>query len=88
LVAYLYAGPLKKGADKGKTALQIDDALVDIPDVRHVMYSKLVEQPRLIVSMRVDDETEMGIVTDVQEELRQASTFRINYSTKRQVVAS
>lgn len=88
LVAYLYAGPIKKGADKGKTALQIDDGLVDMADVRHVMYNKLVEQPRLIVSMRVDDETEMGVVTDVQEELRQASTFRINYSTKRQVVSS
>ncbi len=88
LVSYVYAGPLKAGANKGVTAIQIDDALVELPDMRHVMYTKLVEEPRLIVSLRVDNTVEMGVVTDIQEELRQASTFRINYSTKRQVVTS
>ncbi len=85
LVAYIYAGAIKTGDDAGKMAIQIDDALVEMPDVRQVMYRKLTEQPRLIVSLRVDQAMEMGMVTDIQQELRLAGTYRINYSTKRQL---
>ena len=48
-------------------------------------YRKLTGEPRLIVSLRVDEESEMGIVTDVQQELRKGGTLRINYSSKRDV---
>jgi len=85
LVSYLYAGPIKTGPDEGQVAVQIDDALVEMPDVRMIMYRKLTEQPRLIVSLRIDEIAKMGLVTDIQEELRQAGTYRINYSTKRQL---
>lgn len=85
LVSYIYAGPLKRGPEAGQVAIQIDDALVNVPDVRMIMYRKLTEQPRLIVSLRVDEDAEMGLVTDIQQELREAGTFRINYSTKRQL---
>ncbi|HEY5565064.1 MAG TPA: biopolymer transporter ExbD [Rhodothermia bacterium] len=85
LVAYVYAGPIRQGVGVGEVAVQIDDALVEVPDIRLVMYRKLTEQPRLIVSLRVDESAEMGLVTDIQQELRQAGTFRINYSTKRQL---
>ncbi|MGA7306450.1 MAG: biopolymer transporter ExbD [Rhodothermales bacterium] len=88
LVSYIYVGPLRQGEGKGGVKVQIDDALVDVPDIRLIMYRKLTEQPRLIVSLRVDEETEMGLVTDIQQELRQAGTFRINYSTKRQLPSS
>ena len=49
------------------------------------MYRKLIEQPKLIVSLRVDKSSEMGIVMDVQQELREAGTLRVNFSTKRQI---
>jgi biopolymer transport protein ExbD len=74
------------GNQVGETRVQIDDALVDdLPAIRNIMYDKLVEQPRLIVSLRVDADSEFGIVTDVQQELRHAGTLRINYSTRREV---
>ena len=64
--------------------VQIDDALVeDVTNIRTIMWRKLSEQPKLIVSLRVDQSSEMGIVLDVQQELREAGTLRINYSTKR-----
>ena len=85
LVSYVYAGPIKTGPDAGSVAIQIDDALVNTPDVRLIMYRKLTEQPKLIVSLRVDEVAEMGLVTDIQQELRHAGTYRINYSTKRQL---
>lgn len=89
LVSYIWVGPQKlDGLRLGETAVQIDDALIeDVGAIRTVMYRKLVEQPRLIVSLRVDETSEMGMVLDVQQELREASTLRINYSTKRQTAS-
>lgn len=87
LVSYVYIGPQRMGGNQvGETAVQIDDALVDeMGAIRNIMYDKLIEQPRLIVSLRVDNESEFGIVTDVQQELRHAGTLRINYSTRREI---
>ena len=71
LVSYVYIGPERLGGNRlGDTKVQIDDALVDdIGAIRNIMYDKLLEQPRLIVSMRVDRDSEFGIITDVQQEL-------------------
>lgn len=84
LVSYIYIGPRKlENNQLGETAIQIDDALIEeMSSVRTVMYRKLLEQPRLIVSLRVDEDAEMGVVTDVQQELREAGTLRINYSSR------
>ncbi len=84
LVSYIYIGPEKLAGNRvGQTKIQVDDALIeDVGAIRKLMYDKLQEQPKLIVSLRVDEQTETGIVTDVQEELREAGTLRINYSTK------
>lgn len=85
LVSYVWIGPeILGGGNYGATKVQIDDAIIDdLNGIRRLMYDKLVEEPRLIVSLRVDRDSEMGIVSDVQEELRHAQTLRINYSTLR-----
>lgn len=87
LVSYIYVGPEKRPGNMiGDTKIQIDDAIVkNIKDIRRLMYDKLVEQPKLIVSLRVDHTSEMGLVTDLKQELREAGTLRINYSSKREV---
>ena len=86
LVSYIWIGPLKQGRDLGPTSIQIDDALIeDLTVIRSVMYRKWQEQPRLIVSLRVDETSEMGSVTRVQQELREAGTLRINYSSRRDI---
>ncbi|MEL7834147.1 biopolymer transporter ExbD [Fodinibius sp. Rm-B-1B1-1] len=86
LVSYIYVGPEKlQGNQLGSTKIQIDDSIIeDVGAVQQLMYDKLKEEPRLIVSLRVHDETEFGIVTDIQEELRDAGTLRINYSTNQE----
>jgi biopolymer transport protein ExbD len=85
LVTYIYIGPKKLEANRiGETGVQIDDALIDdISNVRTIMYRKLIEQPKLIVSIKSDQSSEMGILMDLQQELREAGTLRVNYSTKR-----
>jgi len=86
LVSYIYVGPEKLTGNRvGQTKIQIDDSIIeDVTAVQQLMYDKLQEEPRLIVSLRVHDETEFGIVTDIQQELREAGTLRINYSTKQE----
>lgn len=87
LISYIYVGPEKLGPNEfGQTQIQIDDSLIeDVGAIEKLMYDKLMEQPKLIVSLRVDEEVETGIVTDIQEELRDANALRINYSTKREI---
>lgn len=86
LVSYIYIGPEKLSGNRlGETRVQIDDSLIeDLAAIRNLMYDKLQEQPKLIVSLRVDEDSEFGIVTDVEQELRKAGTLRINYSTQRE----
>lgn len=88
LVSYIYIGPEKLPNNKvGIDKVQIDDSIQeDIGAIRQIMYDKLLEEQRMIVSLRVDESSQFGLLTDVQEELKQAQTFRINYSTKSEVV--
>jgi biopolymer transport protein ExbD len=87
LVSYVYIGPQRLGNNRlGETKVQIDDTLVDdMGAIRNIMYEKLMDEPRLIVSLKVDQNSEFGIITDVQQELRHAGTLRINYSTLREI---
>ena len=85
LISKLHIGPLKRGENKGDTAIQIDDALIeDRRAIRQIMYTKIQEQPKLIVSLKVDRESEMSVVNQVQQELREANALRINYSSNRE----
>ena len=85
LVSKIHIGPLKKGEDEGDTAIQIDDALIENRNaIRTIMYNKLQQQPKLIASLKVDQESEMEIINQVQQELREAGALRINYSSNRE----
>ncbi|PEN12882.1 biopolymer transporter ExbD [Longibacter salinarum] len=85
LISAVYIGPIKQGEKQGQTAVQIDDALIENTSaIRNIMYGKLQEQPKLIVSLKVDRESQMKIVNEVQQELREAGTLRINYSSTRE----
>lgn len=72
LVSYIWVGKSGK--------IQIDDSIVQIDNIRTIMYGKAQELPSIIVSLRVDVGGRMGLVTDIQQELRKAYCLRINYS--------
>ncbi len=63
--------------------ISVDDKLVRTRDVRNVIYERFVDDPQLIISMKVDQQTDFGIVSDIHQELREAGTLRVNYSAKR-----
>jgi len=73
LISYIWVG--RDGR------IQIDDNIIQLDDIRSIMYQKRTEIPNLIVSMRIDRNSEMGIVTDIQQQLREADALRINYSS-------
>ena len=73
LVSYLWVGKDKQ--------IQINDAIVKMSDIQNIMHNKRVLMPNVIVSLRIDKNSDMGTVTDIQQQLRMADARRINYST-------
>jgi biopolymer transport protein ExbD len=72
LVSYIWVG--KDGR------IQINDSIVKLSEIQTIMYDKRQSLPNVIVSLRIDKGSDMGIVTDIQQELRKAYCLRINYS--------
>ena len=68
--------------DKGGT-ISVDDKIVPTRGVRSVIYERFVEDPLLIISMKIDEKASFGTVSDIHQELREAGTLRVNYSAKR-----
>ncbi len=73
LVSYVWVGRDDR--------VQINDSIVKVDEIRDIMYRRRVELPNVIVSFRVDKNANMGVVTDIQQELRKADARRINYSS-------
>jgi len=73
-VAYVWA-------DKNNR-IAIDDQIIQVKNVSSIIGEKFAANRRLIVSLKIDKETKMGLVTDIQEQLRDAYALRINYSTR------
>ena len=93
LVRYIYVGCPKREYVKHygrETRIQLDDAFAEVSEVggfieeeRNAM--KEEEQGLLTVSIKADSETQMGIITDIKQELRQAQALKINYAAMQKV---
>jgi len=65
--------------------ISIDDKIVPIENVRHVMYKKRKADPQLTVSLKSDRLANMELINDMHTELRHADALKVNYSTKTKV---
>lgn len=89
LVSYIYVGtPIKPLQEKFGTAprIQLNDVFADLNDIIPYVESEReniaeAERPLMTVSLKVDKDTKMGIITDIKQELRKANALKINYST-------
>jgi biopolymer transport protein ExbD len=72
LISYIWVG--RDGR------IQLNDVIVKLEEIQDIMYKKRVELPNVIVSLRIDKDSDMGVVTDIQQALRKADARRINYS--------
>ncbi len=91
LVTYIYIGkPKASYQDRYGTEprIQLNDSFAKVSDIRDYILAerkKLDEsqRPKMTTSLKIDKETEMGIVTDTKQALRKASALKINYSAAR-----
>ena len=92
LVHYIYIGtPLETKIFGTSPRIQLNDAFANVKDVQPYIIGKReevneAEIPLLTTSLKVDGDTEMGIVTDVKQELREVQALKISYSTREKVV--
>ncbi|MFP4023945.1 MAG: ExbD/TolR family protein [Thiohalospira sp.] len=91
LVSYIYIGKPKRafqGMYGSEPRIQLNDAFARVGDIRDYITSEREkrdenERPLMTTSLKVDEQTRMGIVTDVKQELRKANALKINYSTRK-----
>lgn len=89
-VVYIYAGkPLEKYQDKfGSNAkIQINDKFADVSEVAPFILQYrdgIREELRdiFITALKVDAETNMGLVSDIREKLQDVNALKLNYITR------
>ena len=72
-----------------ETRIQMDDAFVDANQVQDAIVTtrsamREMDQGQMIVSIKADKDTRMGIITDVKQSLRRAYALRVNYAATQQ----
>jgi biopolymer transport protein ExbD len=70
--------------------IQLNDRFAEVTNIVEFVETEKQSRPEqdrnvLTWSLKVDESVKMGIVTDVKQELRKASAFKVNYSAARQV---
>ena len=88
LVDYIYIGEPQNTKLYGTLSkIQLDDDFATVDDIQDYIIRKRTDRPEALhgaitVSLKVDEETKMGIVTDVKQELRKVQALKISYSTR------
>ena len=91
LVSYIYVGkPLRTYQAKYGTEprIQLNDQFGELNQIAEYMASEREQRdekevPLMWTSLKIDENTKMGIVTDLKEELKKCHALKINYSTKK-----
>jgi biopolymer transport protein ExbD len=60
--------------------VSVDDRIININDLSGLMYSKLVKDPKITVSLKSDEKTTMKLITDIHSQLRTANALKLSYS--------
>jgi len=86
LVDYINVGPPFDARYGTEPKIQLDDAFAEVSEIPAWIKlnrdaRKEAEQPLITTSLKVDKDTQMGIVSDIKQELREANALKINYST-------
>lgn len=89
LVSYMYVGKpndIKKFGAEPK--IQANDAFIEIDGIIQFIEEekgKLAENEKdqITISIKVDDETKMGIVADIQEKMRDVNARKLMYAASR-----
>ena len=91
LASYIYIGTPTLQYQRlygTESQIQLNDAFRSIEDIRDFIASEReslseAERPYMTVSIKADENTRMGIITDVKQELRRCSALRIMYGARK-----
>ncbi len=89
-VMYIYAGkPSDRYQDKyGKQArIQLNDKFATVEEIKAFVLAERASKRQelqnvLTTALKVDGETNMGLVSDIKQELRDVNALKINYTTR------
>ncbi|MEO0404769.1 MAG: biopolymer transporter ExbD [Bacteroidota bacterium] len=87
LIKYINIGPPQDKARFGTApVIQLNDDFASVEDIQQWVADEKetlaeAEQSQMWVSLKVDQDTKMKVVTDVKQELRQAQALKLLYST-------
>ncbi len=89
LVSYILIGPpINKRLYGNNSRIQLDDQFAGVKDIGEFVAHERqarneADRNKITTSLKVDQDTKMGIVTDVKQELRKSSALKINYSARK-----
>lgn len=68
-----------------ESRIQLNDSFAEVTEIQDFITQERLsmkeqDQPFMTVSLKIDKDTRMGIVTDIKQALRQAYALKINYS--------
>ncbi len=89
LVSYIYIGkPLARYQKYFGTEprIQLNDQFKTVKDIQDFIAQERdqlneADRNKLTVSLKIDKDTKMGVVSDVKQSLRRANALKINYSS-------
>ncbi len=67
-----------------KGEINIEDQNIPLDVLGPFVHQRLTANPRMIISLRGDKESQFGVISDVMQELRKVEALRVNFSTKRE----
>ena len=89
LVSYIYVGqPVKTALYGTKSRIQLNDSFAEVSDIPEYIAREReardeADRKFLTTSIKADQMTRMGIITDIKQELRKSGAFKINYSSRK-----
>ncbi|MBA6151679.1 ExbD/TolR family protein [Gelidibacter maritimus] len=91
LIMYIYIGKPQEafqGQFGTESRIQLNDKFADLVDIKAFIASERASKreelvPFLTVALKVDENANMGLVSDVKQELRKENALKINYTTKK-----
>lgn len=90
LVSYIYIGKPKKADLGSEPRVQLNDALAQPEDIKLFVQQEKdklseVERDQITMALKVDRDVKMGIVVDVQQELKEVNARKILYSAIKRI---
>ena len=93
-VIYIYAGKPSaryQGEFGTQAKIQLNDKFADVSEIKDYWFNEINNNPKLgqqfqnvaITALKVDNETNMGLIADIKQQLREINALKINYTTRK-----